>query len=248
MRAIRYLAARPLLRDHERDVPPAKSTERRKHTGVRMSQDDSVGRDYDRIAERYTSEISAELTGKPLDRALLRYVVDMADGRGGVGDLGCGPGHVTRHLAELGADAVGVDLSREMIRLASAANPGLPFVVGDLRCLPLESGSLAGAISFYSLIHFERDEDIRVASREIARVLKPGGEVVVAYHCGDHVVRPGSMWGVPVDLGFRFLPDRTVVSALQEAGLEVTAQIHREPYPGVEHPSRRTYLIAMRSG
>ena len=55
------------------------------------------------------------------------------------------------------------------------------------------------------------------------------------------------MWGTPVDLGFRFLPDRTVTGALTDAGLDVRAQIHREPYAGVEHASRRTYLIAGRS-
>jgi hypothetical protein len=56
------------------------------------------------------------------------------------------------------------------------------------------------------------------------------------------------MWGTPVELGFRFLPDRTVTAALTDAGLDVTARIHREPYAGVEHPSPRTYLIARRSG
>jgi len=211
-----------------------------------MTDDDRVASDYDLIAESYARELSGELTGKPLDRALLRYVVHQADGRGPVGDLGCGPGHLTRYLADLGADVVGLDLSREMVRLASAAHPDLRFVVGNLRCLPLPDASLGAAIAFYSLIHFDHDEDLRLACREIARVLAPEGEVVVAYHRGNRVVHPGEMWGTPIDLGFRFLPDRTVTAALIEAGLEVRAQIHREPYVGVEHPSRRTYLIARR--
>jgi SAM-dependent methyltransferase len=211
-----------------------------------VTDDDSVARDYDRIAESYAHELSGELTGKPLDRALLRYLVDEADGRGAIGDLGCGPGHVTRYLADLGADVVGVDLSPEMIRVASAAHPELRFEVGDLRCLPLPDASLAAAIAFYSLIHFDRDDDLRVACREIARVLAPGGELIVAYHRGDRVVHPGELWGTPIDLGFRFLPDRTVTTALTETGLEVKARIHREPYPGVEHPSRRAYQIAAR--
>jgi hypothetical protein len=60
-----------------------------------MTDDDRVASDYDLIAESYARELSGELTGKPLDRALLRYVVHQADGRGPVGDLGCGPGHLT---------------------------------------------------------------------------------------------------------------------------------------------------------
>jgi SAM-dependent methyltransferase len=214
----------------------------------RVTDGDSIARDYDRIAESYAREISGELTGKPLDRALLGYIAHRAEGRGAVGDLGCGPGHVTRYLADLGADVIGVDLSPEMIRLACAAHPGLRFVVGDLRRLPLPDASLAAAVVLYSLIHFERDEELWAACGEIARVLAPGGEVVVAYHRGNRVLHPREMWGTPVELGFRFLPDRTVTAALTDAGLDVTARIHREPYAGVEHPSPRTYLIARRSG
>jgi SAM-dependent methyltransferase len=100
---------------------------------ARVTDDDSIARDYDRIAESYAREISGESTGKPLDRALLGYVANRAAGRGTVGDLGCGPGHVTRYLADLGADVIGLDLSPAMIRLACAAHPDLRFVVGDLR-------------------------------------------------------------------------------------------------------------------
>lgn len=214
-----------------------------------MTDGDEIARDYDRLAERYSLELGDELEGKPLDQALLRYLVPPADRGGLVGDLGCGPGHVSRYLADLGADVVGVDLSAEMVRQASATHPHLRFLVGDLRRLPLADGSLAAAIALYSLIHFDDDEDLRTACREIARVLAPHGEVVVAFHRGrDRVVRPGELWGIPVDLGFRFLSDGTVIRALTEAGLLVTARVHREPYPGVEHPSRRTYLIAKRRG
>lgn len=213
-----------------------------------MAFEDGVARDYDRLAEPYAREIGDELEGKPLDRALLRYLVAEAVGGGLVGDLGCGPGHVTRYLADLGAEVVGVDISPEMVRRASAAHPRLRFEVGDLRRLSLADGSLAAAVAFYSLIHFGDDEDLRTACREIARVLAPHGEVLLAYHRGgDDVHHPGELWGVPVDLGFRYLSDETVIGALTGAGLLVTARVHREPYPGVEHPSRRTYLIAKRS-
>ena len=38
---------------------------------------------YDRVAERYADEIGGELAGKPLDRALLRCLVELVGGRGG---------------------------------------------------------------------------------------------------------------------------------------------------------------------
>jgi ubiquinone/menaquinone biosynthesis C-methylase UbiE len=207
--------------------------------------DPHVVRDYDRVAADYARELGEELAGKPLDRALLRYLVEGAGRRGRLGDLGCGPGHVAGHLAEAGADVIGIDVSPGMINQARRGCPDLAFEVGDLLRLPLPDGSLAGAIAFYSLIHFSRDDDVTRACVEIARVLAPGGEVLVAYHRGDETVRPGALWGVPVDVGFRFLPDELVVDALGAAGLEVRATVHREPYPG-EHPSRRAYLLARR--
>ncbi|MDQ0757493.1 trans-aconitate methyltransferase [Streptomyces canus] len=49
-------------------------------------------------------------------------VVQMAD-LGPVANLGCGPGKVTAHLADLGVSALGIDLSPKMIKLARQAHP-----------------------------------------------------------------------------------------------------------------------------
>ena len=153
---------------------------------------------------------------------------------------------MARHLVDLGADAIGVDLSPQMVRVATATHTDLRFLVGDLRALPLSDRMLAGAIALYSLIHFERDDDLRSACREIARVLTPGAEILIAYHRGATVIRPGELFGIPIELAFRILPDPALIDALLGAGLEIRAQLHREPYLGVEHPSRRTYLLARR--
>ncbi len=207
-----------------------------------------MARDYDRIAAAYQRHLRDELDGKPLDRALLAMVADAARGRGPVGDLGCGPGHVSAHLAALGADVVGVDLSPRMVELASEAVPAGRFLVGDLRDLPLADGCLAAAVALYSIIHLPGPEDLRRACAEFHRVLAPGAEVLVAFHRGDETVHPGALWGHPVGLGFVFLPAERVTSALVEAGLEPRARIDRAPYEGAEHPSERTSLIARRPG
>jgi hypothetical protein len=104
---------------------------------------------------------------------------------------------------------------------ASAAQPDLRFLVGDLRDLPLATASLAGAVAFYSLIHFARDQDLRASCFDIARVRAPRREVIVAYLRGRRVVRPGVMWGTPVELEFRFLRPRGQKS-LDRSGLRGT--------------------------
>jgi hypothetical protein len=47
-----------------------------------------------------------------------------------------------------------------------------------------------------------------------------------------------------VDLDFRFHRSSDVISALSAADLIVTESVEREPYEGVEYPSRRCYLLA----
>src|SRR5690242_12230268 len=78
---------------------------------------------YDRVAERYLEEIGGELAGKPLDRALLRCLIELvADveettGTGAVADLGSGPGHVAAYLAAQGVTAIAIDISPAMVEV-----------------------------------------------------------------------------------------------------------------------------------
>lgn len=69
---------------------------------------------YDAIAAEYDRQLGDELDGKPLDRALLTGFVELV-GTGRIADVGCGPGHVTRFLADQRAEVVGLDLSPGMI-------------------------------------------------------------------------------------------------------------------------------------
>ncbi|MFE9653129.1 class I SAM-dependent methyltransferase [Micromonospora sp. NPDC006431] len=90
-----------------------------------MSGDhDRVRRSYDTVAAEYRERLAEELAGKPLDRALLAALVELAGPGAPVADLGCGPGHVTHWLAGRGVPAVGVDLSPGMVAQARRAYPG----------------------------------------------------------------------------------------------------------------------------
>ncbi|WP_338106353.1 class I SAM-dependent methyltransferase [Micromonospora terminaliae] len=85
---------------------------------------------YDTVAADYAALVPTKLSELPLDRALLGAFAELARATGGVvADLGCGPGHVTAHLAALGVDAFGVDLSPRMVALARRAYPELRFAV-----------------------------------------------------------------------------------------------------------------------
>ena len=206
-----------------------------------------VAGSYDSAAEAYAEHLCDELARKPLDRALLNRFAEALAGRGLVADLGCGPGHVAAYLAARGASVVGIDLSPRMIAVASERWPSLDFRIGDVLRLDLPNESLAGAIAFYSIVHF-REEELSPVFRELRRVLERGGLALVAFHvsneAGDDVVHVDELFGARVSLDFRFHDPDRVSAALGAAGLRVIERVEREPYEGAEYPSRRCYLLA----
>lgn len=107
-----------------------------------------------------------------------------AIGGGPVADVGCGPGHTTALLRELGADAFGIDLSPAMIEIARREHPGARFEVGSMTDLQLDDGSLAGVLAWWSLIYIP-DEAVPGVLGQFHRVLRPDGVLAVGFHVGD---------------------------------------------------------------
>ncbi|MEA4907747.1 MAG: methyltransferase domain-containing protein [Chloroflexi bacterium] len=199
--------------------------------------------DYDPVAPEYARRFYTELSAKALDRQLLDRLVEMCAGLGPVCDLGCGPGQVARYLKDHGAPALGIDLSAGMLAQARRLNPDIPFHQGDMRCLPDGDESWGGIAAFYSLIHLDRAE-VTSALAELRRVLRPGGVLLAAFHVGEQTLHLDQWWEQPVSLDFVFFqPDEFENYALA-AGFETLETITRAPYPGVEHPSQRAYLLA----
>lgn len=198
---------------------------------------------YDSAAAAYAEHLSGELAHKPLDRHLLNRFAEETRGRGPVVDLGCGPGHVAQYLSQQGVAIFGIDLSANMVAVAQSMNPDLNFHVEDMRQLSASDASLAGAVLFYSIVHFDLRE-LPTVFREVRRVLMPGGLALVAFHVGEEVVHRDELFGAPVSLDFRCYSPESVVWSLRSVNLGVIEQAHREPYEGTEYSSRRCYLLA----
>lgn len=106
---------------------------------------------YDLIAVAYAAAMADELGGKPLDRALLDVVAELAAG-GAIVDVNCGPGQVMAHLAGRGARVVGLDLSPVMCATGARAT-SLPFCAAEMTALPIRSRTLAAIVRLYAVIH-----------------------------------------------------------------------------------------------
>jgi SAM-dependent methyltransferase len=85
-------------------------------------------------------------------------------------------------MLDLGAGGIGVDLSLRTARFArrrQGTGRSSRLAVADLRALPLADGSLAGVLSGSSLDHFGERAELVAGLRELARVLAPGGTLLL---------------------------------------------------------------------
>jgi SAM-dependent methyltransferase len=96
-----------------------------------------------------------------------------------VADLGCGYGRHLRELVQYGHRAVGIDRSGLLLAEAQREAPSASFIRADLRALPLQAGSIAAAFCFYSSMFLGSEDDAAAALAETARVLRPGGSLVL---------------------------------------------------------------------
>lgn len=199
---------------------------------------------YDRVAEEYARRIYHELEHKPFDRKMLDWLIEKAADPGIICDMGCGPGHVARYLADQGAQASGLDLSPEMVRIASERNPDIRFQQGSMLDLSsVAEASFGGIAAFYSLIHIPL-EDMPQVLAEFWRILKPGGVVLAAFHAGDEIRHLDEWWGETVSLDFIFFPRNVMRDQFTQAGFVIEESIERDPYPEIEVQTQRAYLFA----
>lgn len=93
-------------------------------------------------------------------------------------DVGTGTGNLARLLAERGATVTGIEPSAEMRRVASAKLSDVAVLDGQFLALPVEDESQDAVVSTYAFHHLTDAEKV-AGAREMLRVLKPGGRVVV---------------------------------------------------------------------
>jgi SAM-dependent methyltransferase len=207
-----------------------------------MIPKDSIRLAYDLASAAYAQKFLDELEHKPKDRELLaKFAEEIGPGRP-VLDIGCGPGHTTDYLCRLGLDAVGVDLSPEMVSLAAQKFPGSHFRVGDFTSLEQESSSIAGILAFYCIVHLSEPQ-LKPAFAELHRVLAAGGILMLSFHVGSEVIHAENFLESGRALDFVFFQPEIVEGALAGAGFG-RPEVHVRKAYETEFPSERCYIIA----
>lgn len=137
------------------------------------------GRPYD-VAEGYrlwSATYDTPLRLFPIEAPLMHALFDTLPPSSVVLDAACGTGRHSRVLAARGHPVIGVDLSPEMLAKARQSVPSGQFHEGSLTALPLVDRSVDAAVCALALVHVP---DLAPAMRELARVLRAGGRVVIS--------------------------------------------------------------------
>jgi SAM-dependent methyltransferase len=188
-----------------------------------------VRESYDRVADNYVALAAGSLESRPWLRAALAAFAEEVRGLGPVLDVGCGPGLVTAHLAGLGLEVAGADLSPRMVEHARRLHPGLRFDVASATDLDLAPGSMGAVLGWWSLFNLPRDVLPAVVA-SFARALVPGGQVLLGTHVGDgDVVRTEAYGGVAVRWTTHLWQPEELTAVLAAAGLEPVAELRLPP-------------------
>jgi SAM-dependent methyltransferase len=134
-------------------------------------------------------------------------------------------------LRSLGATVAAVDLSPIAVAAAGERYPDVEGITGDVRDLPYPDASFDVVVSNSTLDHFTSVADIGAALRELRRVLRSGGVLVVTLDNPRHPLvalrnaLPLALWRrlrlVPYQVGTT-CDQATLIRVLREAGFEVT--------------------------
>ncbi|WP_037912221.1 demethylmenaquinone methyltransferase [Actinacidiphila yeochonensis] len=139
-------------------------------------QPQDVAAMFDGVAAKY--DLTNDVLSMGQDRLWRRAVARALDVRAGerVLDLGAGTGTSSLPFAEAGAHVVPCDFSLGMLREGKKRRPELPLTAGDATRLPFADG-VFDAVTISFALRNVHDPD--AALREMRRVTRPGGRVVV---------------------------------------------------------------------
>lgn len=139
-----------------------------------MIEKNSIRNAYDNVAESYASVRSE--SGQ--DIAILAEFLEPLSADSKILDAGCGQGTPVLRQVNETATAVGLDFSREQLRLATENVPGGQLVQGDLTHLPVADDVFDAITAYHTLIHIPLDAHQTVLT-EFGRVLRPGGRLLL---------------------------------------------------------------------
>lgn len=171
------------------------------------------------VFDRIGAEYEAVFGGNSRQISAVAWLIKHLPPGSHVLDAGCGTGIPTaRMLSEAGNRVLGIDISREMIRIAREQVPQAEFALMDVTDLPLREPLFHAITAFFSLLMLRRSA-MMPTLRHLASLLLPDGYLVVAMVGGNLDYAPIAFLDIPVHV--TAYPRDEFADLLAEAGLRV---------------------------
>lgn len=170
---------------------------------------------YDDVAEAYDSDRRPD-EDTPFVESIAADLPE--DGR--FLNAGCGGGRAVLETLADDYETVGLDISDEQLSLASERAPAARLVRGDLTRIPLADDAVDALTALHSVIHVPREHHERVFA-EFARVLRPGGRLLVTTGVGEWEGENDDWLDSGAEMQWSFHGREASLELLDEAGFEV---------------------------
>lgn len=171
---------------------------------------------YNKIAEKYTDIYFNDLSDKPIIDRFLSLLPSNAK----ILDIGCGPGNFTNYILKKNFHIEGIDLSTEMIKIATKKVPKCKFELMDMRKLKFPANNFDGLLLAYSLINIP-SEEIPNTLKGFYRVLKSKGIMLIIAQNGE----PDQIIDEPLQKGEKIFTNFFTVERLskflKDAGFQI---------------------------
>lgn len=177
---------------------------------------------YDETASSYSEMMDTEIECQIYSDTLKRLHKRIENAPGTLIDTSCGSGHMLSRYHDRydqSRQLLGFDLSPRMVSIAGKRlGANAKIMIGDMRDLSIvDSGSAVAVLSFFSVHHLD-PTGVRLALREWHRVLRPGGQLLIAAWEGVGAIDYGNESNI-VALRYR---SNEIASWTREAGFTVT--------------------------
>jgi len=209
-----------------------------------MQPEEKVIKSYNATAAIYATKQLDEIYKTRLDSFLLREFASVNNKKGLCADFGCGPGATTKFLYDNGlVNIIGVDISTEIIKVASRLFPEIKFENGNLLNLLYKDNFFGSALAYYSIVHFDYDQ-VKIAFNEVNRVLNKGGQFLLSFHVGNDIVHFDNVENVDIDIDLYYFQTDKIIELLNNTGFEIIEALERLPYKNIGYKSKRGYVWA----
>lgn len=181
-----------------------------------MVKKDAVRLAYDELAETYAAQRSKN--GHEIE--ISSQFLDSLSEPTRILDAGCGQGSPVFLRMNSATMVVGIDFSREQLRLAKENTPDVCLIQSDMSKLPFDNDVFDAVTAYWSLIHIPMNDHQTVID-EFARVLRPDGRMLLCEGTNEWVGENPDWLDSGTEMQWNIAGAKATRNQLQSAGFDI---------------------------